>query len=989
MRFNVKVVALLWWAFILFAAATVAAQPPGPTGSISAQEVEAYGRLPLSFEPNQGQISPEVKFFARGRGYGLLLTSTEMVLALRQPAGSSPNAGSDAQEAVLRSQLVGANRRPEIVGEQELPGKSNYFSGRDPAKWHTNVPQFSAVRYRNVYRGIDLVYYGNRRQLEYDFVVAPGADPRQIRLRFTGTSSVKLNASGDLVLAVSHGTVTAQAPVLYQEADATKTPVAGRFVLKGKREVGFDIGPYDRTRTLIIDPSVVYSTYLGGTDVDDVFDAAVDVLGNVYLTGRTLSTNFPVTGGDIGYQAFIVKLNVNGGLAYSTMVDLGGSLGSFNSIAVDAQGYVYVAGYTQATDAPVVNAVQASCPTGFNGLCSTGFVLKLSPAGDNPIYATYLGGSDTNAGFSLRHIAADSDGSTYVAGSTNDDTLPMVNAERAFSGGYDVYMAKLGPQGAWAYATYLGGSMFDEVRGLAADAGGNAYVVGATDSPDFPTKNAVQATKEGSTGRDGFVTRLGPDGSIAYSTYRGGTGDDMFWSVVTNDQGTVWVTGASWPYPNNDFPISEGWPGPSDCSPSGPECRPGILVKLDADGRIVYSTATHIALASIAVDAAENVYLAGSASASAKPVNPLMEAGNIYVEKLDASAQNVLFSSFWGGAYHEVYSQGVCGNIGWTVAAARLTSVAVDGAGNIHLVGVTTQDDFPTLNALQPTPGGAPPLTPANSCEEFAEENHDVFVTKISPDDNTPTGTAVAVEPADGSSITFDQVTSAGTTSFARTTDISWWTIPDGFRLGQPPVHYEISTTATYTGSIEVCLDYSKVSFDVEAGLALFHYEGGAWTDITTSVDTTTNTVCGVTTSLSPFAIFGAPLPPVEVVGFAPPLAPLALEGTPLSWPDKAFKLGRTLPLKFQMLINGTPLTDNEMKAPTIVQIGRVDEAPLDLTTIDLDAGEANDHGSAFRYADGSWIYNLDTQGLSAGSYVITIQQPDGRRYSAGFVLRK
>jgi len=1003
MRSDVKVVALWCGLVILFLAAPAAAQPRSMARAVNAQKAEAYGRLPLTFEPNQGQTSPEVKFLARGPGYGLFLTSTEMVLALRQPPAGSQTPGPNAKASALRMKLVGANRRPQVVGERELPGKSNYFTGRDPAKWRRNVPQFAGVRYGSVYPGVDLVYYGNQRQLEYDFVVAPGADPRRIRLRFTGMSSMKVNLSGDLVLATGGQEVSVRAPVVYQEIDGAKQTVAGRFVVRGWRDVGFEVGRYNTSRSLVIDPTLTYATYLGGSGWDKVHGGAVDPAGNLYLTGSTFSPNFPVTGGVSEYGAFIAKLSADGRLVYSTFVNLGGE--SFKAIAVDAEGHVYVAGITYSTETPVVNAVQTSCPTtdpGRNVPCNSGFVLKLGVGGDTLIYSTFLGGEVGWKTFEPS-IATDSSGNTYVAMSTSDATLPVVNPFQitlSTAGNRDAYVVKLDPQGWWVYATYLGGSSEDRAMAVAADQEGNAYVVGLARSSDFPTTaNAIQPTKRSQQdgGADGFVTKLLPDGSdLVYSTYLGGSFDDEIDSVVVNAQGIAWIAGRSWGS-WADFPTTPGWPSPSVCEVLN--CPyPGVLVKLDKGGQVIYSTATHFFDPKLAVDPAGNVYLAEGRNGVWYPlglVNPLMAASGVFysvaIEKLDPTAKTVLFSTFLGGTGHQVCGPEVDDRIPCTEAESRLASLGVDAAGNIYAIGWTTQDDFPTVNALQPTAGGFP-IYEGPWFDWYEPENFDIFVTKIAQDDNTAAGQQVAVVPAIGSSITFEEVTSPGTTSFTRSVDNSYygWSPPTDLRLGDPPIYCEISTTASYTGGVTICLDYSNITFSVEWGLGLYHYENGTWTDITTRpVDTANNRICGVATSLSPFGIFGAPLPPVDVVGLAPPLAPLALLGTPIPWPEKAFKLGRTLPLKLQLLVNGVPLTDQEVKAPTIVQLARVGESPLNLDTMDLDAGEANDNSLTFRFTDGSWVYNLGTQGLSAGSYIITIQLWDGRRFQGGFALKK
>jgi hypothetical protein len=990
---------------VLLAALAGAQAPRGAAGPSKAQLVEPFGRLPLSFEPNQGQTSPEVKFLARGSGYGLFLTPTEMVLALTQPPAASSPKGPSGKESVLRMKLVGANPKPDMVGERELPGRSNYFSGKDPARWRRNVPQFAGVRYRGVYPGVDVVYYGNQRQLEYDFVVAPGADPRAIRLRFSGASSVKLNPAGDVVLGAAAGDVTVRAPVIYQEVDGSRQPVTGRFVRRGAREVGFEIGRYDASRTLTIDPTLVYSTYLGGASNERAW-GAVDTAGNVFLVGLTWSANFPWTdrlneihSGSYS-QTFIAKLNADGrSLAYSTFIDTGMSQLSF--VAVDRLGQAYVAGDVYLRDAPVLNAVQPTCQAvgGYLNWCQSLYVLKLSAAGDSLVYATYLGGTEPSPEnveprTSLRSIATDLGENTYLVGSTGSPTFPTVNAlQGSLKGERDAFVVKLDPQGGWVYSTYLGGSARDGAASVATDARGNAYVVGATDSQDFPVLNAVQIGHSGADPtRDGFITALNPGGSaLVYSTYFGGTQDDWFESVAATGGGTAYVLGGTW---SGDFPITPGRLQPGPCGSIRPYCpNPRVLVKFLADGQVDYSTAMRPGGGilgdgrSLALDSSENIYLGGSNGGDyltrGPLVDPLMTPAigrgtNVILEKLDPSATTVLFSTFWGGST----SPNALDPCTWVPGWDLLTSIAVDGAGNIYLIGWTTNAYFPTLNAMQPGPGGV------NPCE--GSVNDDGFIVKIAQRDNTPAGSQVAVVPADGASITFADVSSPGTTSFASEPDAQWYPPPpDGFRLGEPPAFYEISTTASFTGGVTVCVDYSKVAFSVEWGLGLYHYENGTWTNITTSVDTTNNRICGVATSLSPFAIFGAPLPPVSVVGFAPPLAPLAAVGSPVSWPDKAFKFGRTLPLKLQLLVNGTPLTDQEVNGPKIVEISRQGDSVLNLATLDLNTGVANDNGLVFRFSEGSWIYNLNTQALSTGRYVITIGLWDGRRFQGGFELKR
>ena len=232
---------------------------------------EAYGKLPLSFEANQGQTDAQVNFLSRGSGYTLFLTATEAVLSLRESAAPSSGEARDTQVTtgtVLRMQLIGANPAPAVAGLERLPGQVNYFIGHDPARWRSNVPLYGKVKYEGVYPGIDLVYYGNQRQLEYDFVVAPGASPNAIRLELEGAERLDIDARGDLVIHTALGEIRQRKPLIYQERGGTREEISGRYVLLSGRQVGFEVGPYDTAQPLVIDPTLVYSTYLGGSGVD-------------------------------------------------------------------------------------------------------------------------------------------------------------------------------------------------------------------------------------------------------------------------------------------------------------------------------------------------------------------------------------------------------------------------------------------------------------------------------------------------------------------------------------------------------------------------------------------------------------------------------------------------------------------------------------------------------------------------------------------------
>ena len=430
--------------------------------------LNAYGRLPLSFEPNQGQTDAQVRFLARGPGYTVFLAPGEAVLGL-MPPDTAGDASTQGAGTVLRIGLVGSNPTPSLLGLDLEPGKSNDLIGNDPAQWHTAIPNYGRVEVQGVYPGVDLIYHGQQQQLEFDFVVAPGADPGVIRLAFQGTTGLTLDDQGDLVLPTAGGDVIERAPVLYQQVDGVSRAVAGHYVLDGAGRVGFAVGAYDRSRPLVIDPVLSYSTFLGGSGEDHGDGIAVDSAGDAYVTGYTYSPDFPTVhalqptfGGDV--DAFVAKLTADGSaLVYLTY--LGGSGEDYgNSIAVDSAGDAYVTGYTYSPDFPTVHALQ---PT-FGGDVDA-FVAKLRSDGSALDFSTYLGGSGEDYG---NGIAVDSAGDAYVTGSTTSTDFPTVHAlQPNFGGGFtDGFVAKLRLDGsALVFSTYLGGSDYDVGRSIAVD----------------------------------------------------------------------------------------------------------------------------------------------------------------------------------------------------------------------------------------------------------------------------------------------------------------------------------------------------------------------------------------------------------------------------------------------------------------------------------------------------------------------------------------
>ena len=496
--------------------------------------------------------------------------------------------------AVLRLKLLGANPEAKASGLEELPGKSNYFLGNDPKKWRTNVPNYARVKYENVYPGVDLVYYGNQRQLEYDFVVAPGADPKAITLEIEtgnpkleiGKSKIesgqaqipnpksKIDANGDLVITTDDGEVRFHKPVVYQFAPnpESRTPSSekqfldGRYVLRArssanpkskienpKYEIGFEVASYDPTRPLVIDPTLSYSTYLGGSGTDKARFVAVDGSGNAYLIGDTTSTDFPVypltnplqptSGG--ATDIFVTKLNALGtALVYSTY--LGGSGDDTandygGGIAVDSAGNAYITGRTNSTDFPITVGAIGPFQRILGG-GSDAFVAKLDPTGSALVYSTYLGGSYEDFGGG---IAIDSSGNAYVTGQTQSSSdFPLLNPLQGSLGGpSDAFVASLNATGsALNYSTYLGGSDIDYGFGIAVDSSGNAYVTGRTFSSDFPTANPFQATAGGSG--DAFVAEVAAGGtSLLYSSYLGGSDLDGGVGIAVDTSDNAYVAG--------------------------------------------------------------------------------------------------------------------------------------------------------------------------------------------------------------------------------------------------------------------------------------------------------------------------------------------------------------------------------------------------------------------------------------------------------------
>jgi hypothetical protein len=607
--------------------------------------------------------------------------------------------------------MIGSNSGATPTGVAPLAATSNYFIGNDPARWRRHVPTFSRVRYENVYPGIDLVFHGEQRALEYDWVVRPGSDPRAIDLTFDGAERLHLDVNGDLIVQAKGGgdVVRQHKPVIYQEINGRQQRIDGGYVVEDDRHVKLWTADYDAQLSLVIDPVLDYSTYLGGSGANVADAIAVDAEGNAYIVGTTSSADFPLKnplqpaiGSDT--SVFIAKLNHDGsGLVYATYLGGGNGSQAANDVKVDANGNAFVTGYTTATNFPVTSGAFQVAPAGG----TDAFVAKLSASGDALMYASYLGGRQYDTGCA---IAVDDRGNAYVAGSTRSGDFPFTPG--AFQRGkndspFGTFVAKISVDGhALEYGAYLDDSY--GVAGIAVDAAGYAYVAGSTDDLfRFPTTPGAFQTQSGYT----FVTKLTPDGTgLAYSTRLGGTVPPFpFGPALPSDfegagalavdgQGNAYVTGFT---DFADFPTTPG------ALVTKTPCNSGIwdqafVTKLNADGTaLLFSTylkGCGQSGGAIIADPSGNVYVAGGTSSADFPTTPDALQGTIapgmcgvngqaylcsdaFLVKLNSLGTELLYSTFLGGPGSD-----------WA------TDIALDATGNVYLVGQAGAD-FPTARA--------------------------------------------------------------------------------------------------------------------------------------------------------------------------------------------------------------------------------------------------------------------------------------------------
>jgi hypothetical protein len=722
--------AIAWALVVAVAPVSFAAQPAN--GKTPTPVAIGYGRLPLTFEANRGQTSPHVKFLSRGASYTAYLTADGIAVSLhRKNSSASDKAAQGVAPQSLRTvqfRLVGADRNSSVIGEDVQPGRVNYFFGQDPKMWRTNVSTFGRVRYKNIYPGIDLVYYGNHRQLECDFEVVPGADPRLIEFEVQGASQLELDAKHNLVVRVGKEVLTFESPSVYQVANSARVAVTGSYILKDSTHVAFRLDSYDSNRPLVIDPVLLYSTYLGGSGDDDAKGIAVDGAGNMYVAGITDSVDFPL--GTIGSllsgspHVFLTKLDANGNFIYTDY--LGGNSEDLGAgLTLDSANHVWLTGSTSSSDFPVVNAYQGTYPGGFNA-----FLTKISADGSSILYSTYLGGngSDIPVG-----VGVDSTGSVTVGGYTSSTNFPVANAYQASAsanqgGLYGDYgfVTKFSADGqSLAYSTYLGGSsnVADDcggtpcwtepdtnITGITVDASGNAYAAGFTNTYDFPVTPGAYLTTNTTADNSlvGFVTKINSGGSLGYSTYFYESSGLLtnITALAVDGSGSAYVGGQA--FSDGTFPLTTT----ALCDPNtqGFACSFGFVTKFDPTGSsLSYSTflgPNNFATPnSITLDASGNAYvLAVTANNSFNVVNsmePYSNNNDLLLLELDAAGSSEPWSTYLGGGLDENGS-----------------AITSDSNGNLYLTGTTTSIDFPV------TPGAAQAVSGGNA---------DAFIMKIGP----------------------------------------------------------------------------------------------------------------------------------------------------------------------------------------------------------------------------------------------------------------
>ena len=679
-----------------------------------------YGQVPLVFERFVDELGRSGRFVARGANLAIEVSALGARLALRSP----PSAGSAGAHVMLAIRFVGGDADARIDGLDPLETVIHHLRGGN-GKDDVDVPTFGRVVIANLYPGIDVAFHGRGRDLEYDMIVAPGADGlSRLAFRIEGEAAMSVDDGGDLRLATAAGELTLRRPVAYQDIDGERRPVDSAFVIEGEADIRISVGPYDRTRTLVVDPVVSYATYLGGNSFEQGTAIAVDAGGNAYVAGHTMSSDFPKVSafdrtlgknGDV--DAFVSKLNPAGtALVWSTYLGGSGSADRAIGIAVDSAGSAYITGSTSGIDFPTTAAAWQKAVAGGGG-----FVAKLAVAGNALAYSTYVAGAAPSA------IAVDAAGNAYVSGGANAAFITTPAALQAVWNGSPEsgFVLKLDATGsAPSYATFLGGTAGDHATSIAVDASGNAYVAGWTTSGDFPLVNPVQAVSRG--GKEAFAAKVDASGTrLVYSTLLGGALDDAVNAIAVDASGNAYVAGETY---STDFPVRDGFQmRKAGANLVNSSVGNAFVAKIAPAGNaLVYAsflggevclTPCQIASGSlpqyradaaygIAVDSVGHAHVAGIARSYTFPLVDSTARrkqedteDSAFVAKVSITGGSLLWSTFLRTGFNE-------SDNGWTrFPPGAATGIAVDTAGAAYVTGDSDQyaDFQPTSGAFQTT----------------------------------------------------------------------------------------------------------------------------------------------------------------------------------------------------------------------------------------------------------------------------------------------
>jgi uncharacterized repeat protein (TIGR01451 family) len=726
----------------------------------------------LAFEANEGQADAAVKFLARSARHQLLLTSRSVIL--RSLKGS------------VGIEFAGANASNGMEGTAPLPGHRNYLLGNDPKNWHTGVSTFQKVLYRDVYPGINLIFYGNQSEFEYDFVVSAGADPQAIRLQIDRATRARISPTGDLLLKRGNVQVIQRKPNIYQDIDGERQVVEGHYSLSRRREVSFQIGGYDRTRPLVIDPTLVYSTYLGGGGDDSGSSLAIDNSGNVYVTGTTASLNFPTKGPAFANNKgladiFVTRIDPTGAnIIYSTYIG-GSGLDRADGIAVDASGNAFVVGRVDSTSTDFPTTAGSFGPS-YRGGDFDGFVLKLNPQGSGLIYSSFLGGEEND---SVEGVVVDAAGIAYVTGGTKSNAFPTTgNAyQGSRAGDTDAFLTRINASGsALLYSTFIGGAGTDRGSGVVLGGNGIAYVAGFGASPDFPTEDPFQAGFGGSF--DAFVAKFDTNASginsLIFCSNLGGTGDDKAFGIaIDSGAANIYVVGQT---SSNNFPVLN----PSQPATGG--SFDAFIAKVSSAGTKVYATyyggSGDDRGTGIAVNAT-GVYVTGFTASTNLPVVAPLQLNNgggfdAFVAKLNPSGTSFLYSTYLGGAANENF-----------VAAVTATNPITVDAASAYVTGYTASANFPTALPVQPTKSGG----------------QDAFIAKIA--DATPaaefslslTPVSRTVSPGGATTYTVNVTPEGG---FTGNISLSITGLPNGATVDFNPASISITDATSKSSTLTI-----------------------------------------------------------------------------------------------------------------------------------------------------------------------------------------